>query len=300
MELSNFDVADGLAGLERDLIHSIISNMSSLSSVCNIIGICQELYLFSHHSRFKWALTNVSGLNTSVTNHFCYADVVELEQTDKKYKFKDKNSTSQLFIVKNCSDPNGFGNFVVDRIIFEGKWRFEGRWHNIVTYSDVAIGFAYFESKLPHDYYCGNTDFIDYYFNGDCLQNGLSLGNNPYGAGDKIAVEVDMNKEKMIVLFTVNGVVQPVMYSDIPKSLRMDACSSEPGNIFEFISLRRIAGLSHMLSSCYCSSSKSSTSPSSGSSSLTPHMISPVYDPNGLGLQARIIPWNYNAASADR
>ncbi|KAH7825709.1 uncharacterized protein MONOS_9034 [Monocercomonoides exilis] len=122
----------------------------------------------------------------------------------------------------------------VNKIISSGIWRCEFVFSS--SNVDRFIGIVDAEADVPSFYSPGSSKISVGYsgINGNVFVDEVATaGCEDWKDGDVVAVEVDMTSSPSVARFYHNSVVQPVLVSGLPHSIRFCASFMEPGSEVE-------------------------------------------------------------------
>ncbi|KAH7820562.1 uncharacterized protein MONOS_13317 [Monocercomonoides exilis] len=182
--------------------------------------------------------------------------IIETNKPDEKGKsvFELNVRRDLLFCFSQPSAAETFGNIVLlnspttttvalDLIVSQGIWKCDFRF-NKTQRNKKAVGVIDSTAYIGSDFLPGRgRESLGYYgLNAPVRQGGQwIMGNDEWGDGDVVSVELNMSTTVHTCHFWVNGNQQPVYFTHLPKSLKIIALISGSGATFEVIALKRLA-----------------------------------------------------------
>lgn len=223
-EIKEYNDANGLESLDRDCVQQILHDNDDINVLRNIIGMSKNRFneQTSHH-RFKWVIQKCLE---------CFT-IVQVPNFKKYSQIKNRTVTTKGGITQRSGmQAIVFLNKKIDRGIYKMSFKLvrNCKW--------ISCGVFEVEQDVIAPTFTDEGLFVSYTNKGFIEQNQRSRGNNAYGDGNTISMELDMESSVRTLHFFVDDLLQPVSIFRVPPTVKYFICCRTDKAVFELVSLQ--------------------------------------------------------------
>lgn len=252
--LEKYDIKNGICGFQRDIFMAVFSCLEDLNVARKLLALTLEYFEYKSHPNFLLGCFGVAMSNLPLVN--------QPERTGSFMYFK-----RQVFFA------SGQSLAVINVPIQTGIWRLEVRFTRLFKYGG-NVGVIHTNPSYPLGSLQDARYLAQYSNYGSCFQNKYSYGNEPWDESDIVSIELNMIKRQLC--FYLNGVLQPIVYVNIPCPMRFFVSSIKNNSVCELRRLFRVNPIP---------------------SSVDAPRITKIFDPNNEGLVPRQVEWSFKKNS---